>query len=589
MGNLDLKTILASQNNKYLYSNDADAEIESALADEITTYDASANITVTADEFTRNMHHLIGGTSTTAFNFTIPATDRPFMVTNDAAHTATVTQGSGTTVDIEAGDSRFLYSGTAGVYAISGGAPNGFLPVTALGAIGGGTQDLDLDVSKVFTAEVDTSATTFTMSNWPITGLEGKFRLYLLNGGSQTVTWPLNVVWPNDTEPTLTTAGTDILEFVTVDGGTLIYGRAIALDLSDVIPSLAGDLFSWGISTVGQIGDNTTVAKSSPVQVGAISTWDALDYGADHSGGVRDGLLFMWGEGNNGGLGDGTTVDKSSPGQIGALTDWDKLSLGLNHGSFVKTDNTLWSFGSGTSGGLGNGAATNQSSPVQVGALTDWNTIACGDNFAASVKTDLTLWTWGAAAFGQLGDGSAVNKSSPVQVGALTDWAQVACGLRHTLAVKTDGTLWAFGAAANGKLGNGTTTPNLSSPVQIGALTDWQEVACGDEFTVACKTDGTLWAFGDSGNGATGQGNTTDISSPVQIGALTDWASVKAGDAHWIAVKTDGSLWSCGAGVSGKLGDGTTVSKSSPVQIGAATDWFLAAAGASNGGGVREV
>jgi len=91
-----------------------------------------------------------------------------------------------------------------------------------------------------------------------------------------------------------------------------------------------------------------------------------------------------------------------------------------------------------------------------------------------AIKTDGTLWVWGRNDAGQLGIGNTVDRSSPVQVGALSDWAQV-CGIdRTSLAIKTDGTLWSWGLASNGLLGNGATV-NRSSPVQIGSLTDWKE------------------------------------------------------------------------------------------------------------------
>ena len=45
------------------------------------------------------------------------------------------------------------------------------------------------------------------------------------------------------------------------------------------------------------------------------------------------------------------------------------------------------------------------------------------------------LWTCGYNTYSQLGDGTTTAKSSPVQVGTLTNWKQVACGYRHTAAV----------------------------------------------------------------------------------------------------------------------------------------------------------
>ena len=94
------------------------------------------------------------------------------------------------------------------------------------------------------------------------------------------------------------------------------------------------------------------------------------------------------------------------------------------------------------------------------------------------------LWTCGYNGYGQLGDGTITNKSSPVRVGTLTNWAQVAGGQYHTAAVKTDGSLWTFGLNNFGQLGDGTIT-RKSSPVQVGSLTNWAQVACGYYHTAA--------------------------------------------------------------------------------------------------------
>ena len=103
--------------------------------------------------------------------------------------------------------------------------------VNAIGATGGGTQDIDLTLGNVVTATVDTSANTFTFSNPPASGKCGSFTLILTNGGSQTVNWPGAVDWAGGTAPTLTTAGIDVLTFTTVDGGTIWYGFLAGADM----------------------------------------------------------------------------------------------------------------------------------------------------------------------------------------------------------------------------------------------------------------------------------------------------------------------------------------------------------------------
>lgn len=101
----------------------------------------------------------------------------------------------------------------------------------AIGSIGGGTQDIDLTAGNVVSGTVDTSTTTFTFSN-PTASDEGcSFTLVLTNGGSQTVNWPASVDWAGGAAPSLTASGVDILEFFTINGGTIWYGFAAGLDM----------------------------------------------------------------------------------------------------------------------------------------------------------------------------------------------------------------------------------------------------------------------------------------------------------------------------------------------------------------------
>jgi alpha-tubulin suppressor-like RCC1 family protein len=187
-------------------------------------------------------------------------------------------------------------------------------------------------------------------------------------------------------------------------------------------------------------------------------------------------------------------------------------------------------------GQIGDGTVVDKSSPVQVGALTNWAQVDGGYFHCGAIKTDGTIWTWGNNGFGQLGIDNETHKSSPVQIGALTNWSQVSAGSdAHTAAVKTDGTIWTWGRNNNGRLGDGTVV-NKSSPVQIGALTNWSQVSAGQGQTASIKTDGTVWAWGYNTNGQIGDGTVVAKSSPVQIGALTNWFQVSAGGTHVVAI-----------------------------------------------------
>ena len=347
-----------------------------------------------------------------------------------------------------------------------------------------------------------------------------------------------------------------------------------------------GTLWTWGYNAQKQLGDGTSTNRSSPgTTVGGGTNWKQVAGGDMHTAAIKtDGTLWTCGYNGTGQLGTGDTTSRSSfVTTAGGGTNWKQVAA-YNITAAIKTDGTLWTWGPNDSSKLGDGTATSRSSPgTTAGGGTNWKQVACGNNHAAAVKTDGTLWSWGANNYGEVGDGTGVGKSSPVTTaGGGTDWKQVACGRFHTAAVKTDGTLWTWGRNLYGALGTGTTTNRSSPATTAGGGTNWKQVAGGNEYTAAIKTDGTLWTCGYNAQGQLGDGTTTNRSSPgTTAGGGTNWKQVVgSGYNHTAAIKTDGTLWTWGRDSYGRLGDGTTTDRSSPgTTAGGGTNWKQVACG----------
>jgi alpha-tubulin suppressor-like RCC1 family protein len=190
------------------------------------------------------------------------------------------------------------------------------------------------------------------------------------------------------------------------------------------------------------------------------------------------------------------------------------------------------------------------------------------------------LWLWGDGVDGSLGKNSLIDFSSPVQtVSGGTNWKQAVSndtdGTIHTAAIKTDGTLWVWGNGGNGRLGTNDII-SRSSPVQtVSGGTNWKQVSVGLGFSAAIKTDGTLWLWGIGANGQIGLSTTINYSSPVQtVSGGSNWKQVSLGCVNSAAIKTDGTLWLWGGGSNGKLGTNTVTDQSSPVQtVSGGTNW----------------
>jgi alpha-tubulin suppressor-like RCC1 family protein len=449
-----------------------------------------------------------------------------------------------------------------------------------------------------------------------------------------------------------------------------------------------GTLWVWGYNGSGELGNGSTSTVQSPTQIGSGTNWNTIALGSNHAFATQNnGTLWAWGYNGNGQYGNGTTTSLYAPTQIGTATNWFDVCSG-NNTSIVR-DNVgfIYAAGSNYNGEFGNGTTTGQSARSVIGSpLTSTvNVVVRADNalfsYAGSalhfttdsnptpIITGLPGGTFTASASGLVLDASTgevdiaastignytvtyttngicpntktVNfflsapinadftgvqamdtfclTASPVTLNATNIttgtfsgngvsnpsagvgsfnpavagvgnhtinytinssqlWNSVSTGSQFTLAIKENGTLWGWGNNGNGQLGNGNTSQQ-NSPVQIGTASNWQSVHAGANHTTAIKTDGTLWAWGYNGDGQLGIGNYNLQNSPVQVGTASNWKQVVTGDNFTLALKTDGTIWAWGYGGNGQLGNGNWSSSNTPVQIGTGTNWKTIEAG----------
>jgi hypothetical protein len=175
--------------------------------------------------------------------------------------------------------------------------------------------------------------------------------------------------------------------------------------------------------------------------------------------------------------------------------------------------------------------------------------ISGGYYHTAALKSDGTVWTWGRNNYGQLGNNSYTDSSTAVEVvgqdgsGTLSDIKAIAGGSYHTVALKSDGTVWAWGRNASGQLGNGTTT-DISTPVEV-VLADQTPlgniiaIAAADDYTIALKSDGNIWAWGNNASGQLGDGTTNNRLNPVKVDHIDGVTSIAGVGGHTIALAED--------------------------------------------------
>jgi alpha-tubulin suppressor-like RCC1 family protein len=428
------------------------------------------------------------------------------------------------------------------------------------------------DIQKDVTVSLSgaSSATTKTDSNgnYKFTGLvDGSFNVTpsLEGYGFSPICQALNVngVSLTHIDFTATSQTANVGNWSKVDAGKL-HTIAIKTD---------GTLWAWGSNKYGQLGDGTNTDRFTPTQIGTDKNWAVVSAGNYNTTMAikTDGTLWAWGSNYGGRLGDGTEVDKNVPTQIGTDKDWAVVSAGDYHTVALKTNGSLWAWGLNYYGQLGDGTSEQKTVPTWVDwGCFDWRIISAGMNFTLAIKADGSLWCWGDNYYGQLGDGSNgtnAAKYSLTQIGIDKDWASVSAGGAHSVAIKTNGSLWAWGDNNMGQIGDGTSA-NKNIPNQIGVDKDWAVVSAGTVHTMAIKTNGTIWAWGSNGSGQLGDGTNSDKHVPTQFGDGNVWAGVSAGLNHTLAIKIDGTLWGWGLNSNGQIGYGTSTSmRIIPTQI----------------------
>ena len=331
---------------------------------------------------------------------------------------------------------------------------------------------------------------------------------------------------------------------------------------------------------------NTAISSTATIHINAASTISA---GNQFNFVIKaDGSLWAWGSNSEGVLGLNNTTNRPAPERVGVDNDWAFISAGSHHALGIKTDGSLWAWGRGASGQLGQGSdLTARHIPTRVGTDNDWAFVSGGNHHSLAIKTNGSLWVWGANDQGQLGlgnMGAGTNRNIPTRLGNGYNWAFTSGSNWYSLAIRTDGSLWAWGNHTDGGTGLGETTGNVTAPVQIQGASNWVFVSAGLGHSLGIRTNGSLYAWGNNEFGRTGLNTTTGTTNtPQRVGTDTNWAFVSAGGLHSLGLRTNGSLWAWGRNLHGRTGQDTiSGTTNTPQQVGTDTNWVFPAAGADS-------
>lgn len=117
-----------------------------------------------------------------------------------------------------------------------------------------------------------------------------------------------------------------------------------------------GRVWGWGINSSGKLGDNSITNRSTPVSVlGVRKTFCKIATGDTHTLAIDVyGRVWSWGINTNGQLGNNTIISTRTPVSVkGTYKTFCHISAGQNHSIAVDKYGRVWSWGLNTSGQLG--------------------------------------------------------------------------------------------------------------------------------------------------------------------------------------------------------------------------------------------
>lgn len=307
-----------------------------------------------------------------------------------------------------------------------------------------------------------------------------------------------------------------------------------------------GTVRAWGSNGLGQVGDGTTLNRTSPRVVVGLNNPLQIAATAAYACAAAAGGLRCWGE-----YGRLLADDFSSSSLVpNANPDVEPDALAASSGHLCGRFNgrvRCWRSVETLNGGA---EVRAESFATANELVTPWGdaglvwTDAHGtmlrSNYAApGVQSELLRWR-------------------------VTTFAMFSGGY---CALAVDGSVRCAGDGGAGQLGSAAS---LNTPLNTPVLADVRDataLAAGDRHVCALRADRTVVCWGLNIFGAIGAGFDSEIAwLPVAV-PLTDVTQIVAGRLHTCALRGDGSVWCWGLNAAGQLGDGTTVSRFRPVRV----------------------
>lgn len=335
-------------------------------------------------------------------------------------------------------------------------------------------------------------------------------------------------------------------------------------------------LYAFGANSDGQLGDGTTVGKTTPTLISIPGeTIKKVNCGTHSTIITESGKLYTFGDNYYGQLGDGTKTDRNTPTLITIAGETIKDAAASDAGShtmILTNSGKLYTVGYNINVQLGDGTAVSKSVPTLIPIADETLTKVDAYSAASAVLTESGhVYMFGRNSYGKFGNGLTNTSHNRPTLINFTDEKiiDISVGQNHTIFLTESGKAYATGYNAYGQLGDGTTVDKLTPIlIQIPKNEKIRKVAAAHTHSVIITMSGKLYTFGRNNYGQLGDGTTEDKLTPTLITIPNEYIiDVSASNYSTAVITNSGKLYTFGRNSDGQLGDRTKIDRNTPTLI----------------------